>query len=579
MDFCIPHVWRKFLPVAALTMLAGVVDMSAQNLETIGKAKPLSMSGGISLNQIFYAAQNIDNRRDPYSYFVSGNVNFSLYGWNVPLSFTVSNQNTTFQQPFNQYSLHPTYKWITAHAGYISSSYSPYTVNGHIFLGGAVDLAPAGSWKFSALYGRFLKAVEQDTARVNTSSPAFKRMGYGFKTGYDKNGNSIELILFHAQDQVNSIQSLPDSLVIFPQENLVISLGAGKTFFENFLLKAELSSSAITRDVRADREDNGNALAHAGFLFSPRTSSAYYKAFKSSFDYRHDGFTVGFAYERIDPGYRTLGAYFFNNDLENITANGTVDLLEGKLTVAASAGTQHDNLDQEKISTMRRLVGSLNMNYTPTEKLNLSLSYSNFQTYTNIRSTFVNINQLTPYDNLDTLNYTQIAQNASANCLYTLGGPKERRRSINLNITFQNAADKQGGNNRGGSQFYNFNSGYSLGLVPKNLTFSFMLNGNINRSPALNTFTVGPTASVSKMLMEKKLRIMVSSSYNTAYSNGEHNASLLNGRVSGTYTVKKKHNLNLSMAMINRASQAATSAKTFTEFTGTLGYSYAFAIN
>jgi hypothetical protein len=30
---------------------------------------------------------------------------------------------------------------------------------------------------------------------------------------------------------------------------------------------------------------------------------------------------VGVKYERIDPGYKTLGAYYFNNDLENITLN------------------------------------------------------------------------------------------------------------------------------------------------------------------------------------------------------------------------------------------------------------------
>ena len=64
-----------------------------QNLETIGKEKPLTMTGGISFNQIFYTASGIDSRRDPYSYYVAGNINFSLYGWSVPLSFSLSNQN------------------------------------------------------------------------------------------------------------------------------------------------------------------------------------------------------------------------------------------------------------------------------------------------------------------------------------------------------------------------------------------------------------------------------------------------------------------------------------------------------
>src|SRR5690349_18511951 len=94
--------------------------LKGQNLESIGKEKPLSINGGVSLNQVFYGASGIESRRDPYSYFASGNINFSLYGWSVPVSFSFSNQNSSFQQPFNQYSIHPTYKCVTGHLGYNS---------------------------------------------------------------------------------------------------------------------------------------------------------------------------------------------------------------------------------------------------------------------------------------------------------------------------------------------------------------------------------------------------------------------------------------------------------------------------
>lgn len=169
----------KCYSVVLLLNVCLVSSLVAQNLETIGKEKALTVSGGLSLNQIFYAANGVALRRDPYSYFASGNVNFSLYGWDVPLSFSYSNQNTAFQQPFNQYSIHPTYKWITGHLGYSSMTFSPYTVNGHIFLGGGIELAPEGKWKLSALYGRFLKAVEPDTLTAQNVVPSFKRMRKG----------------------------------------------------------------------------------------------------------------------------------------------------------------------------------------------------------------------------------------------------------------------------------------------------------------------------------------------------------------------------------------------------------------
>ena len=109
--------------------------LSAQNLDQVGQAKPLQLSGGFSANQIFYATHGSEARRDPYTYFLSGDLNLSLYGWSAPVSFTYSNQQASFQQPFNRYSIHPTYKWVTLHGGYTAMSFSPYTLNGHTFLG------------------------------------------------------------------------------------------------------------------------------------------------------------------------------------------------------------------------------------------------------------------------------------------------------------------------------------------------------------------------------------------------------------------------------------------------------------
>lgn len=551
----------------------------AQNLESIGKQNPLSISGGVSLNQIVYGVHGIESRRDPYSYYASGNINFSLYGWNCPLSFSVSNQNTSFQQPFNQYSLHPTYKWITGHVGYTSMTFSPYTVNGHIFLGGGVDLAPEGKFKFSALYGRFLKAVEPDSTRENAVTPAFKRMGYGFKASYGDGSSFVDIITFHAQDEINSIRYVPENEGILPQENLVMSIAAGKSLFEHFLVKAELAASALSRDTRAAEADENHPLAKAKLLYTPRISSSYYKAFKTSLNYQQDGYTLGVAYERIDPQYRTLGAYYFNNDLENITANGAVAILQGKMNVAVSAGTQHDNLDKSKISTMRRAVGSVNIGYAPTQKVNLGASYSNFQTYTNIRSQFVNVNQLTPYDNLDTLNYTQISQNATLTGMYMFGKNENKRQTLNCNLTFQDAADKQSQvKQNSGVQFYNINTAYALNIVPRNLMLSASFNATLNKGANVDSKTVGPTVAVSKSFFEKKLRTTLSSSYNSTFANSERISTVINGRLNGSISVQKKHNLNLSLVVVNRSTNKEGAAQAFTEFTGTLGYSYSFGI-
>jgi len=559
-----------------LIVLASQVARS-QNIESIGKKNAFKVGGGVSLSQIFYASKGIENRRNPYSYFASGNLNFSLYGWSIPLSFSLSNRNVTYQQPFNQYSVHPTYKWITGHFGYTSMTFSPYTVNGHIFLGGGIDLAPEGKFKLSALYGRFLKAVQPDSINTNSPTAAYQRMGYGLKATYGDASQSVDVIMFHAADDINSIRYVPEAEGILPEENLVVSVGAGKTLFEHFLVKAELAASALSRDTRADESDQDHPLAKAKFLYAPRLSSSYYKAFKSSFNYQQSGYSIGAAYERIDPQYRTLGSYYFNNDLENITVNGAMAALHGKVNLAANVGTQRDNLDNSKVSTMRRLVGSLNVGYAPSQKINLSASYSNFQTYTNIRSQFQNINQLTPYDNLDTLNYTQISQNATVTALYMFGKNENKRQTLNVNLTLQDAADKQGQvQQNSGVRFYNMNTAYALNIVPQNMMVSVSVNATINEGASTNVKTLGPTAAVSRSFFEKKFRTTLSASYNDTYSEGKRINTIVNGRLNGSVSVQKKHNINLSMVLVNRNSNVEGAAKAFTEFTGTLGYSYSF---
>ncbi len=566
---------RKRLFYLCLVCSCVITSSVAQQLDAIGKEKALTFSGGLSLNQVFYAVDGIESRRDPYTYFAAGNLNLALYGWSVPLSFSVSNQQTSFQQPFNQFSLHPSYKSLTAHIGLTSMTYSPYTVSGHLFNGAALDLVPEGRWTFSALYGRFLKAVPFDTAQ--NSQPAFERRGVGFKSEYSDGKNSMNLILFRSKDAFQSIGALPDSIGVLPEENLVLSLAGSKILFGKWVVKAEWAGSALSRDIRASENHDDSFLSKPTFLFTPRLSTAYFQVYKTGITYQEAGYNVGVAYEHIEPGYKTHGAYFFNNDLENITINLGTTLFENKISLASSFGTQRDNLDQHKVSTLRRTVGSVNLNYTPSQVFNVSASYSSFQSFTNIRSQFVDINQLTPYDNLDTLNFTQLSRNARLTAMLSIDKSETKKQSLSANLMYQGGADEQGGVVQNtGATFYNANTAYMLSLVPKNMSVSLSVNATISQSGMSDTRTVGPVLSLMRSFFDKKLRANVSTTYNSTYQAGEVMATIFNGRVGASFTVKKKHILNANAALVNRKNQVGVSRKSFTEFTGSLGYAYNF---
>lgn len=56
----------------------------AQDIEAIGKEKPIKVSGTIGTTQTLYAVSGIPNRRPPYLAFINGGVIFNIYQWVVP---------------------------------------------------------------------------------------------------------------------------------------------------------------------------------------------------------------------------------------------------------------------------------------------------------------------------------------------------------------------------------------------------------------------------------------------------------------------------------------------------------------
>ena len=565
-----------------LTLLIAVICCSsyklhAQRLDAIGKEKPIKITGGLGLEQIAYWSSGLgEGRRDPYNFFLNGNLNIDLYGWSVPFSFTYSNQrNVAFSQPFNQYGLTPTYKWITGHLGYSSMNFSSYTLAGHLFNGIGVDLAPPGHFKFSVMYGRLQKAVEADTTRPEII-PAYKRMGYGFKAGYSTGKDNIELILFRGKDDENSIRPVPQGYALTPQENVALGLNVSKQFFDRLLFNAEVAVSALTRDARAVSDSLGDIKAPTAGLIDKNSSTAMYTAYKTGLSYNGGHYTIGLGYEWVAPEYKTLGAYYFTNDFENITGNFQLRMLKDRLTGAVNAGVQRNNLNHDKISTMRRFVGALNISFAATKKMNWNFSYSNFQSFVNIRSQFDYLNELTPYENLDTLNYTQLSSNASVGFNYNISQSKEKMQMVICNVSYMESSDKQGGvKQSSGAVFYNLNASYNLQLIPKHMSIMAGFNANRNTSLNLESVTFGPTLGVNKSVLNKKMRLSGTLTWNGSFTNGENTSRILTARAGSAYTIKKVHSLNLGVTALHRDNTKGSNRK-ISELTTTLGYNYNF---
>ncbi len=554
----------------------GVFTVRGQQIdfENIGKGSPLKVNGNIAANSVFYnSSQN--SSRAPFTYFLQGTLNFSVYEFSVPVSYSFSNQgeDLEYQLPFNfnRLSLHPKYKWIQAHIGDVTMTFSPYTLAGHQFTGGGVELTPNGGFTFSAMSGRLLQATEDD--EDNRTQPAFRRMGYGAKIGYEKDKYSVEVIGFYAKDEINSISAIPEEKNVLPKENLVVSMKGGVSIMDGLRVKGEFASTAITQDLRATESDTNQGIA--GLFFNNRGSTEFYNAYNTQLEYAFDKFSFGVGYERIDPGYQTLGGYFFNNDFENITLNGTTSIFRNKVNLSFNVGYQRDDLENQKETSTNRTIGSVNATYALNEKINISGSYSNFTTFTNSRlDQFDNINDDNLADNQDELfDFKQLSQNANVNVGYIIENSKQRRQNLNTNYSLATVANEENGIVRigDGSTFHNFNTSYTLGLPQQKINITSALNTTYNTIGTEEAFTWGPTAAVSKKFLQDKLNTTFSTSYNQ--SKGKTNdTKATNIRLSANYIYRKKHNFNLSAIQLFRS----VSDRNTQDLTVTFGYSYAF---
>ena len=363
--------------------------LSAQTLdyETIKDSKPIKVTGQVNTNGVYYDS-NQNNNRDPFTYFLQGGINVNIYSFAIPITYSFSNQgeNLGYQLPFNfnRLSLHPKYKWITGHIGNTSMTFSPYSLSGHPFTGGGIELQPKGPFKVSAMGGELLKATPDDGDP--RTIPAYRRMGYGMKAAFEKQNYKLGLIGFYAKDDFNSVTMIPAEREILPQENLVISVEGMVKINKNFDLQLEYASSAITRNLNTQQTKKGdNTFSLAGLFFNNRTSTEYYKAVKTRFGYSAGGAKIGVGYERIDPGYETLGATFFNNDFENITLDASNNFFNNKLSLSFNVGYQRDDLNNTKVNETSRTVGAVNASWMLSKKVNVTANYSNFTTFTNIK--------------------------------------------------------------------------------------------------------------------------------------------------------------------------------------------------
>jgi len=493
-----------------------ISPLSAQDLGQLGQQPPVRLSSGFTVQSNHYSVDNIPYRRQPHNWNISGTPVLHVYGISIPFSFYWSNQQMDFQQPFNQFGISPRYKWATLHLGHSSVRFSEYTLAGRRFLGAGTELNP-GNLRFGFVYGRFQKAVEQDTIIHSTpkgylqgeTGGAFERRGYAAKLGVSSGTNYLDFIFMHVADDTNSLAQPLSLETLNPEKNTVVGV---KHRFEvdGAFWESDGAISFYTRDVFAEELDTSGLSTNLKKIYQgldARLTTQLLYAFNTQVGYDGQHIRTSLRFRHVSRDFKTMGAYYFQTDVQEFALQLGVNLFEHRLHLRGNVGTQRNNLSRDRLHTTTRLITSLYTGAQLHNRLRLDVTYSNF-----------GITQAPQIPGLsDSLRIDQVQQSLQVSTNYRI--PSAYPQIISLIFSTQDLAPRQSGfTSVSEMQAFNTSAVYTISFPARQWTLSF--SGQYIRQEQVNQTvqSQGGGITVSKNFMRGRIQAQTSARvFDTAF--------------------------------------------------------------
>ena len=532
---------------------------TAQDVDNMLHAKPVVIHGVFSVAGNYNAQSSGGSMQysHPFNLIISANTNISIYGFSVPLSFMWSPQASSFQQPFNQFSLSPRYKWLQLYLGYQNLNFHPYTLAGQTVFGYGAEITP-GKFKLGAIYGRFAKASAIDTVTQSLQPVNFARKGFAAHLGYGSASSYIDLSVIDAHDDSASLHGVDLNKLsaqygqdIAPAYNLAAGIKARLAIGRHLYWEGIGGASIYTRDMRNSNYPESDLAIYKTvkqFVLINSTTE-WYKAYQTAIGYTGNNWSLKFQYQYIDPDFRTMGAYNINNDIQNYTVAPSFYLFKKRLSFVSSFGIQTDNLNKLKSQTSKRFIANLALNAFVNKHLSVSGNFSNYS---------INVNpELKKI--ADTIRITQSNKNYSFTPVYTIAGASKTH-SVIASANY-NSMNDYSNIYAAGLQYRTINTlgtfiNYSIHFIPADFTVQTGLNYVNTKGMGLTDQNQGLTLGLTKSFANKTFTGNISGSYLTGKRNG-NDTRIYNGTAQISYTIKKHHRFSLNANTNNTTVLAA----------------------
>jgi hypothetical protein len=470
------------------------------------------------------------------------------------------------------------------HAGYRNVNFSPYTLAGHRMLGGGVEINTAyknepgrSGLRFGLMYGRLNRGAALDSAQFANPlayrpQPSYDRMAYAVKLGVGNNEGYFDATYLYGWDEERSLNAAQRDSVA-PQRNTALGISWKKDLYRKekrrLFWKSDIGLSAYTLDDRqpsvVGEEDPGIVRDVLGGWLDARISTQFLSAGETSLTYQAKGGGIGIAYKRVDPEYRSMGAYFFQNDVEQYTITPSLRLDSGRVSMNGSFGLQRDNLFKQRLVTSERVIGNVSVNWNPSQSFGVNASWSNF-------GVTQNPTRVSPDAEL----FKQVS-NSWTLVPYMNRINDRRARTVQLVAVYQRLNSPVSSINAVPDQHTLVGAlVHSYTWVKRGITTTASLNYNNTVLAQGDVGSLGGGAGLGFPLLKRKLQLGFNGMYNRNHFNGEENGYTISAVGDIGVQVHKKGRLGLQATLMRNVAADETVFRSFEEFITRLTYGLNF---
>ncbi len=554
-----------FTLVCCFLFIQGLIS---QDLSNLRGATPLKITGSIGTNNIFYHSSNPYQMRSPMANTLFANLNLDVYGFQIPLSFHMSNDNSDFSHPFARFGMSPRYRSLQLHLGYRSMNFSPFTYSSLSFLGAGLEV----NWRLlraSVFTGSLNQAREFGQGEQPIQRPmTYHRQAYGVKLGVGTARNYFDLILFNARDDTLSINPAMGQH-LQPKENLVLGTSFRFNLGNRVSFSSDVAASAYNDNMRS-RELEIQELNWMNNFYTPRFGSVVRLAGDVRAQVNLGRVNTMLQYRLIQPEFNSLGTSYLSNNLQQMGMNVNTNLFANRLSTNISLFYQEDNVTKTQLYTHTGIAFNMNANARLSERFLLTTNYNTFSQKQQDGTAMVN----------DSTRLHRVIHNLALMPNYSFTDDLERTHSFNANLNvsinlnrnelLESASDNS---TLSGGVGYNI----SFDAIKTNLMTNYSYQQSASEFFSYNAHNIS-LGGGKRFLEDNNLGINVNTNFSLGQmDNGTRNMSVMSG-VNSSYTWNKNHtaSVRFNFSHINNYRIDGLYSITGFDTTVSVGYTYRF---